>query len=75
MELLIAQARKQFDDILSHVQGEAQNQQLNEVEKSIFYSLLKLGLTILFVFFNRKVLDSREKFTSIKKEQNAPITQ
>lgn len=54
MEPLIAQARKQFDDILLHVQGDAQNQQLNEVEKSIFYSLLKLGLTLLLIFFRQK---------------------
>jgi hypothetical protein len=47
MEQFIAQARKQFDQILSYVQGEAQSQQLNEVEKGIFYALLKLGLTLL----------------------------
>jgi hypothetical protein len=54
MEQLIAQARKQFDDILLHVQGEGQNQQLNEVEKGIFYSLLKLGLMLLAIFFQQR---------------------
>lgn len=54
MEQLIAQARKQFDDILSYVQGNAQNQQLNEIEKGIFHALLKLGMTLLLVFFQQK---------------------
>src|SRR5271154_3025438 len=54
MESLIAQARTQFDQILSYVQGKAQNQQLNEVEKGIFYALLKLGMTLLLVFFQQK---------------------
>jgi hypothetical protein len=50
MEKLIAQAKGQFDQILSYIQGDAQNQQLNEVEKGIFYALLKLGLTLLLMF-------------------------
>jgi hypothetical protein len=54
MELLIAQARTQFDQILSYVQESAQSQQLNEVEKGIFYALLKLGMTLLLVFFQQK---------------------
>src|ERR1700691_2844958 len=54
MEQLIAQARTQFDQILSYVQGSAQNQQLNEVEKGIFYALLRLGMTLLLVFFQQK---------------------
>ena len=41
MEELIAQAKGQFDQILSYVLGNAQNQQLNEVEKGVFYALLK----------------------------------
>jgi hypothetical protein len=54
METLIAQAKGQFDQILFYIQGEAQNQHLNEVEKGIFYALLKLGLTLLLVFFQQK---------------------
>lgn len=61
MELLIAQARKQFEQILSYVQGEAQSKQLNEVEKGIFYSLLKLGLTLLLVFFQQKGIGNKDK--------------
>ena len=54
MQELIAQARTQFDQILSYVQGSAQNQKLNEVERGIFYALLKLGMTLLLVFFQQK---------------------
>jgi hypothetical protein len=54
MEELIAQAKGQFDQILSYIQGDAQNQHLNEVEKGIFHALLKLGLTLLLVFFQHK---------------------
>ena len=51
MENLISQAKGQFDQILSYLQGDAQNQQLNEVEKGVFYALLRLGMTLLLVFF------------------------
>lgn len=61
METLIAQAKGQFDQILSYVQGHAQNQQLNEVEKGIFYALLKLGLTLLLLFFQQKGVGHRGK--------------
>lgn len=54
MEQLISQAKKQFDQILTYVQVEAQSQQLNEVEKGIFYALLKLGVLLLAVFFKQK---------------------
>jgi hypothetical protein len=54
MNQLIAQARVQFEQILSYIQGEAQNQQLHEVEKGIFSSLLKIGLTLLSLFFQLK---------------------
>ena len=54
MERIITQARQEFEDILNYVQGNAQKQQLSEVEKGIFYSLLKLGLTLLVLFFQRK---------------------
>jgi hypothetical protein len=61
MEPLIAQARTQFDQILSYVQGDAQNQQLNEVEKGIFYALLKLGMVLLMVFFQQKGVGHKGK--------------
>lgn len=67
MEQLIAQAKKQFDDILSYVHGEAQNQQLNEVEKGIFYALLRLGLALLLVFFEQKGTGHKGK-THVDKE-------
>jgi len=54
MENLIAQANIQFEKILSYIQGKAQSQQLNQVEKGIFYSLLKLGMTLLMLFFEHK---------------------
>ena len=61
MEQLITQAKKQFDDILSYVQEQAQGQQLNEVEKGIFYALLKLGMTLLLVFFQQKGIGHKGK--------------
>lgn len=61
MEQLISQAKKQFDDILSYIQGQAQGQQLNEVEKGIFYALLKLGMTLLLVFFQQKGIGHKGK--------------
>lgn len=61
METLITQAKGQFDQILSYIQGGAQNQQLNEVEKGIFYALLKLGLTLLLVFFQQKGVGHKGK--------------
>lgn len=61
MEELIAQAKGQFDQILSYIQGDAQNQQLNEVGKGIFYALLKLGLTLLLVFFQQKGVGHKGK--------------
>lgn len=57
--ILIAQVRIQFEQILSYIQGEAQNQQLHEVEKGIFCSLLKMGLTLLTMFFQLKGVGNR----------------
>src|SRR5580658_9225847 len=61
MEALIAQARTQFDQLLSYVIGNAQNQQLNEIEKGVFYALLKLGMTLLLVFFQQKGIGYKGK--------------
>ena len=67
MEQLISQTKEQFEQILAYVQGEAQNQQLNQVEKGIFQSLLKLGLTLLILFFQQKGLGYKGK-THVDKE-------
>src|SRR5271170_7180676 len=61
MERLITQAKNQFDDILAYVQGKAQNQELNIVEKGIFHALLKLGLTLLLVFLQQKGIGHKGK--------------
>ena len=61
MDHLITQAKQQFDQILSYVQGTAQNQQLHEVEKGIFYALLKLGLILLVMFFHQKGIGLKGK--------------
>ena len=52
MEQLIAQARKQFDDILFYVQGQAQDQQLNEVEKGIFLRSIEVRYGVAFGIFS-----------------------
>jgi hypothetical protein len=77
MEQLISQAKKQFDQILSYVQVEAQSQQLNEVEKGIFYALLKLGVLLLAVFFKQKGTGHKGKVHVDKKgiTLNIPIIQ
>jgi hypothetical protein len=67
MEQLITQAKKQFDDILSYVQGKAQSQELNDVEKGIFYALLTLGLTLLLVFFQQRGVGYKGKVHIDKK--------
>ena len=61
MENFITQAHTQFEQILSYVQGRAQNQQLNQVEKGIFYSLLKLGATLLMIFLKQKGVGRKGK--------------
>lgn len=61
MEQLITHAKEQFDQILSYVQCKAQSQQLHEVEKGIFSSLLKIGLTLLMVFFQAKGFGNKDK--------------
>ena len=50
----IAEAEKSFQDILTYVQGDAQQQALHEVERNIFSSLLKVGLNLLVVFIAKK---------------------
>ena len=72
MEQFISQAKEQFEQILSYVQGEAQNQQLNQVEKGIFQSLLKLGLILLIVFFQKKGLGYKGKSHVDKEDCKRP---
>ena len=72
MEQLISQAKKQFGTILSYVQGQAQGQQLNEVEKGIFYALLKLGMTLLLVFLQQKGIGHKGKIHVDKESARRP---
>jgi hypothetical protein len=72
MELLIAQAKKQFDGILSYVQGEAQHKYLNEVEKGIFLYLLKLGRTLLMIFLQQKGVGRKGKMHADNKGNKRP---
>ena len=66
MDQLITQARAQFEQILSYIQGEAQNQQLHEVEKGIFSSLLKIGLTLLTLFLQFKGIGRKDQIHTDK---------
>lgn len=50
-EKMILEAQAEFKGILDYVQGEAQEQQLHEVERGIFRRLLLLGLKLLQLFF------------------------
>ncbi len=72
METFIAQAKWQFDQILSYVQGDAQNQQLNEVEKGIFYALLKLGMTLLLLFSQQRGIGHKGKVHTDKEGIKRP---
>src|SRR3990172_9138108 len=72
MDHLITQAKEQFDQILSYVQGSAQHQQLHEVEKGIFYALLKLGLTLLVMFFHQKGIGQKGKIHIDNKNVKRP---
>jgi len=66
MEQLITQTRVQFEQILSYIQGEVQNQQLHEVEKGIFSSLLKIGLTLLTLFLQSKGIGRKDQIHTDK---------
>lgn len=54
MESIILEAKKEFQEILNHVLGDAQNQQIHEVERNIFVRLIQLGLTLLKLFLAAK---------------------
>lgn len=66
MEQLIAQAKKQFDNILTYIQGAAQDQPLREVEKGIFQAILRLGLALLLIFLKQKGTGNRSKIHTDK---------
>lgn len=72
MEQFIAQAKKQFDDILIYIQKDAQNQHLREVEKGIFQVLLKLGLTLLLIFLQQKGMGNKGKIHADKEGVKRP---
>lgn len=72
MKELITQAKGQFDQILAYIQGDAQNQHLNEVEKGIFYALLKLGMALLLIFFQQKGVGRKKKVHIDKKGIERP---
>jgi len=54
MESMILCAKEEFQKILDYITNDAQNQQLHEVEKSIFARLVHLGLTLLNLFLAAK---------------------
>lgn len=68
MEELISHAKKEFDNILSYVQGKAQENQIHEVERSIFFYLMQMGLTLLLIFLKQKGLGWKGKTLTDKKE-------
>ena len=45
-----AEAREQFDKLLTYVKDEARNEELHAVERGLFARLLSLGLTLLRLF-------------------------
>ena len=61
MDQLITQTWAQFEQILSYIQGEGQNQQLHEVEKGIFSSFLKIGLILLTLFLQFKGIGLKDQ--------------
>jgi hypothetical protein len=53
-EFMILEAKGEFKKILDYILGEAQSQQIHEVERSLFARLLVLGLLLLKLFLERK---------------------
>lgn len=54
MEAMILEAKAEFQEILEYIQGEAQNQEIHEVEKGILRRLLELGLKLLIGYLKIK---------------------
>jgi hypothetical protein len=51
---LLLQAKEKFNGILEYVMGGAQREQIHEVERNLFVSLLQLGKVLLELFLERK---------------------
>ncbi len=51
---LLLQAKEKFDGILEYITGDAQGEQIHEVERNLFGSLLQLGKILLELFIERK---------------------
>jgi len=51
---LLLQAKEKFSEILEYVMGDAQGEQIHEVERNLFGSLLQLGKILLELFLERK---------------------
>jgi hypothetical protein len=54
MESMILGAKKEFQKILDYILNDAQNQQIHEVERGIFVSLVQLGLILIKLFLEAK---------------------
>jgi len=54
LDSMILDAKEEFQQILNYIAGDAQEQQIHEVERSLFVRLLQLGLTLLRVFLASK---------------------
>jgi hypothetical protein len=51
---LLIEAREKFDGILDYITGDAQKEQIHEVERTLFGKLIQLGKTLLELFIERK---------------------
>jgi hypothetical protein len=51
---LLIQAKEKFNGILEYIMGDAQGEQIHEVERNLFGSLLQLGKILLELFLERK---------------------
>lgn len=51
---LLIEAKEKFNGILDYIKGEAQNEQIHEVERSLFGMLLQLGKILLEAFLEHK---------------------
>ncbi len=54
IDSIILEAEGEFQEILNYIVGDAQEQKIHEVERSLFVRLLQLGLTLLRVFLASK---------------------
>jgi len=54
LDSIVLEAREELQEILNYILGDAQEQQIHEVERTLFVRLLHLGLTLLLVFLSSK---------------------